>query len=237
MEVQTTRRWEALTRRWGRVMRVSFIVSVLLHILIVLLFRTDLLAPDVPSSAAGDRANDAQAAAGGGTEIVAIRIITPPPAQVEEIIPVPVPIPEPTVPVIEEPPPPTPPPSTQPGSQQANAGEGRGNDTGPGTETGTGRGDGGTGEEGLNRTTAPSPRGLILPPSDRPGSVRGRTVTVFVWVTERGSVVSDSTRLSPGTGDSRFDNRLRRQASEWVFHPAQRDGRPIAAWFEYTITL
>jgi hypothetical protein len=107
----------------------------------------------------------------------------------------------------------------------------------PGTETGTGRGDGGTGESGLNRIAPPSPRGLILPPSDRPSKVRGKTISVYVFVTDRGMVVGDSTRLNPGSGDSKFDTRLKRQAAEWVFHPAQRDGRAIAGWFEYTITL
>ena len=108
---------------------------------------------------------------------------------------------------------------------------------GPGTETGTGRGDGGTADEGLNRVIAPSPRGMILPPSDRPGSVKGMTVTVYVFVAANGSVVADSTRISPSTGDSKFDRRLREDAAQWKFRPGMRGGTPIAAWFPYTITF
>lgn len=85
--------------------------------------------------------------------------------------------------------------------------------------------------------TPPAPRGLILPPSDRPGKVRGKEVTVWVFVTETGTVVADSTRLLPPTGDSKFDDRLRRQASQWVFQPARRAGEAVAEWFRYTITL
>src|SRR5690606_11658448 len=122
-------------------------------------------------------------------------------------------------------------------ARQDNAGEGRGQEAGPGTETGTGRGDGGTAEEGLNRVIAPSPRGMILPPSDRPGRGKGMTVTVYVVVAATGTVVPDSTRIAPTTGDSRFDRRLRDDAAQWKFRPGTRGGTPIAAWFPYTITF
>lgn len=112
-----------------------------------------------------------------------------------------------------------------------------GTDDGPGTETGTGEGDGGTEDDGRARGTPPTPRGLILPPADRPGRVRGKEVTVWVFVTEDGVVVPDSTRVRPSSGDRKFDDRLRRQAAEWVFQPAQRRGQSIAEWFRYVITL
>jgi len=124
---------------------------------------------------------------------------------------------------------------SQPLGQQTGAGEGRGSETGPGTETGTGRGDGGTDEEGASRVSAPSPRGMILPPTDKPSRVKGMTVTVYVFVAPNGSVVSDSTRIAPSTGDSRFDRRLRDDAAQWKFKPGMQDGRPVAAWFPYTI--
>jgi hypothetical protein len=117
------------------------------------------------------------------------------------------------------------------------AGEGTGSKTGPGIAGGTGQGDGGDAESGRYRLTPPTPRGLILPPSDRPGKVRGREVVVYVFVTDRGRVLSDSTRLAPSSGDSKFDDRLRRQAAEWVFNPARKAGQPIAEWFRYTIVL
>jgi outer membrane biosynthesis protein TonB len=234
--ITATRRWEMLLARWDRTMRWSFALSVILHIVIVLLFRTSMPIPDVPTSAAGEQADDARAAAGGGMEVIAYVEVQPPP--VEEAVPVPVPVPTetpvPPPPVVEEPPAPA--PSQTPGQTQATS-EGRGQDTGPGTDRGTGQGSGGTGDEGDSRVVAPSPRGLILPPSDRPSRVRGNTVTVFVFVTERGSVVSDSTRVAPSSGDTRFDTRLRRQAAEWVFNPARRNGQPVAEWFRYEIIL
>jgi hypothetical protein len=50
-------------------------------------------------------------------------------------------------------------------------------------------------------------------------------------------VVADSTRLDPRTGNGSFDDRLKKQAAEWVFDPARKDGRAIAEWFKYTIVL
>jgi hypothetical protein len=199
---------------------------VLAHVILVLLFRAAAPIPIVPTAAAGEDANDANAAAGGGMEMIAFRIATPPPTP-PEIPKPPEPVPVPDAKPIEVPPEdPVPITSPLPGSTSS-AGEGRGTKAGPGTETGTGRGDGGTGESGLNRIAPPSPRGLILPPSDRPSRVRGKTISVYVFVTDRGMVVGDSTRLNPGSGDSKFDTRLKRQAAEWVFHPAQRDGRAM----------
>jgi outer membrane biosynthesis protein TonB len=223
-----------LTRRWDRALRLSLGVSVLVHVLLILLFRQAVVVPEVPVSAAGERAGDPQAAAGGGMEVIAYVEVTPPPVP-EEQVPVPVPVPDaPQPPPVEREPAQAP---RGPLGQAPSAGEGRGPETGPGTDTGTGRGDGGTGDEGTSRVTPPTPRGLILPPSDRPASVKGRQVTVYVFVTERGTVVPDSTRLAPGSGDARFDARLRRQAAEWVFNPARRDGRPVAEWFQYMIVL
>jgi periplasmic protein TonB len=236
MRTNTASRNEELERRWDRVFRWALVASVLLHILVVILFREQEVLPEVETTAAGERAGDPEAAAGGGMEMIELRVATTPPVAEEAVVePVPVPDPEPV---------PEPQPqeeqrrSSQPLGQQASAGEGRGTETGPGTETGTGRGDGGTGEEGLNRgVTAPSPRGMILPPSDRPSRVRGMTVTVYVFVATNGNVVSDSTRIAPSTGDARFDRRLREDAAQWKFRPGTRDGAPIAAWFPYTITF
>jgi outer membrane biosynthesis protein TonB len=229
-----TRRWEALMRDWDRTMRWGLVASVLFHVLLVLLFRQALVTPEVPNSAAGERAGDPQAAAGGGMEVIAFVEVMPPPVP-EEQTPIPIPVPDAPQPQVEPQEPQRGP--AQPLGQAPSAGEGRGPEVGPGTETGTGRGDGGTGDDGTSRVIAPTPRGLILPPSDRPASVRGRSVAVYVFVTERGTVVPDSTRLAPGSGDSRFDSRLRRQASEWVFNPARRDGRPVSEWFQYVIEL
>jgi outer membrane biosynthesis protein TonB len=225
------------------------LAAVLVHVGLVLIWRYDQVLPTVAEAAAGPRKGDDQAAegGGGGMQVLAMRIPEPPPEP--EPIPVPaVPIPTPDA-VLEmaelEPPKLNTPPqalgtavSTAPGANEGSGGgSGGGTAPGPGIPGGTGQGDGGTGESGLYRLTPPTPRGLILPPSDRPGRVRGREVVVYVFVTDRGRVVSDSTRLAPSSGDSRFDERLRRQAAEWVFNPARRAGQPIAEWFKYTIVL
>jgi hypothetical protein len=105
----------------------------------------------------------------------------------------------------------------------------------PGLELGTGLGDGGTAETGLCRLQPPVPRGLIIPPdNDR---LRGTEVQVWVFVDERGRVVADSTRLDPSTRDGDFNRRLIREASEWVFLPAQQDGQAVASWFPYRIGM
>lgn len=225
-------------RQWDRTYRVGFVVSVILHILVIFLFRTEITIPPLDYAAAGEEAGDFNAAAGGGMEMIAYQVVQPPPAPEEVVEPVPVePEPEPDVPPPEDPPEePVREPSQTTGQTSA-AGQGQGQDDGPGTDRGTGQGDAGTAEAGTGQVTAPTPRGLILPPSDRPGSVRGRTVTVYVFVNPVGTVVRDSTRLNPTSGDSRFDNRLKQQAAEWRFRPATLDGQPVAAWFPYTITF
>lgn len=232
---QTTRRTEVQLRRWDRVFRRSLLASVLFHVLLVFLFRQSVVIPEVQTAAAGERAGDPEAAAGGGMEVITYQLQAPAP-EPEPAVPEPVPVPSDPQPEVEPQEEPSREPS-QPLGQDAGAGEGRGTQTGPGTETGTGRGDGGTSEEGLNRVTAPSPRGMILPPSDRPSRVRGMTVTVYVFVAANGAVVPDSTKIAPSTGDSRFDRRLRDDAAQWKFRPGMRGGRPVAAWFPYTITF
>lgn len=110
-----------------------------------------------------------------------------------------------------------------------------GEDEGPGLETGTGRGDGGNAEEGLYRLQPPSPRGMIIPPTNK--ALKGMTVEVWVFVDEHGRVVPDSTRLNPPTRDRRFNQRLIREAAEWVFRPAIKEGKPVASWFPYRISM
>jgi len=106
---------------------------------------------------------------------------------------------------------------------------------GPGLDEGTGEGDGGNAEEGLFRLQPPSPRGMIIPPANQ--ELRGTEVQVWVFVDERGYVVADSTRLDPPTRDRDFNRRLIQEAAEWVFRPAVQDGKPVAAWFPYRISM
>jgi hypothetical protein len=226
--------------RHRRIMRTALAVSVLLHVVVLFVFRSPILVPESPFAAAGPRSGDDQAAPGGGTEIV--NLMTPPPRAAPEIA-MPLPIPVPTDRIVPEPeikiedPQPQLTVSSVIGEGVTSAAQGLGAGVGAGIEGGTGRGDGGTGESGRFRLLPPSPRGLILPPSDRPGNVKGKEIDVWVFVTEKGTVVADSTRLNPSTGDHGFDDRLKKQAAEWVFDPARRGGRVIAEWFRYTIVL
>jgi hypothetical protein len=229
----STRRGDQLERRYERYLRRGVVASILLHALLFLVFGTRARPPS-PFSAAGPRAGDDRAAAaGGGMQVVQLLPPTP-----FEIIrpPEPIPAPDVTVEMVE----------FEPVIEQVSAADlaariGRGNAEGPeegeGIEGGEGEGDAGTAESGRFRLLPPNPRGLIIPPSDRPNRVRGKDVEVHVFVSETGAVVPDSTRLYPPTGDRRFDDRLIQDASEWVFEPARRGGDAVASWTVYTLSL
>ena len=114
-------------------------------------------------------------------------------------------------------------------------GDQAGLDAPPGLPGGTGTGDGGNAETGRFRLEPASPRGMIIPPANR--ELRGTEIQVWVFVDEAGRVVADSTRLDPPTRDRDFNRRLVREASEWVFRPAQQDGKAVASWFPYRIRM
>jgi hypothetical protein len=86
----------------------------------------------------------------------------------------------------------------------------------------------------LSPLVPPSPRGMIIPP--RHEEFRKTEVTVWVFIDERGRVVSDSTRLEPPTSNEGLNRALRREAAEWIFSPARQNGRAVPAWFPYVIT-
>lgn len=233
-------------RLWGRVFSLGVIVSVLVHLVPFLIFRSSGIPPS-PFSAAGPRAGDIRAAAGGGSGLtmVEVRVQSAPAAVEETPVPVPVPVPEEVVVVpeevavapVDEPAPIAAP--TLPGTGGAGTGGAGGPSTGDGSATGTGTGLGGGGTEasGQSGMIAPTPRGLILPPSDRPRSVRGREVTVWVFVSDRGRVLADSTRLDPPTPDSGYNRRLMRSAADWIFEPARRAGQAVGAWYPFQVIL
>lgn len=205
-----------------RIWRNAFLVSLLLHILVFFLWRTDgpLLSP---FAAAGPRAGDNRAA-GGAIQSMAIRI--PPP---RPIVPPRIPLPTVTPDLVEFE------PEVEPSPMDV-IGDRPGNTPGPpGLEGGTGQGDGGTAAEGLFRLVPPSPRGMIMPPAN--DKLKGREVEVWVFVDERGRVVPDSTRLEPPTSDRDFNRRLIQEAAEWVFEPARKGGKAVASWFPYTIAM
>ena len=210
-------------RRLDRsVWRTGLLISVLFHALLFLAWRGSVV-PDSPLAAAGPAAGDNRAAAGS---MQALNVRTRPSVP---IVPPPLPIPtdiavEPIEFVAEV--------EVDPASV---AGDAPGELDAPGLDVGTGLGDGGTADSGLFRLQPPVPRGLIIPPdNDR---LRGTEVQVWVFVDEAGRVVADSTRLEPATRDGDFNRRLIREASEWVFLPAQLDGEAVASWFPYRIGM
>ncbi len=164
------------------------------------------------------------------------------PQEPAAVIPTPAPvlIPEPVVEAPEIEPEPAPEPAevtSEMGTGTAGTGGDQGTATGAGTAAGSGQGGGGTEETGTPGLIPPSPRGMILPPRDPPGSARGMEITVWVYVDERGRVVEDATRLEPSTSDSGYNERLKESAAEWIFEPARQDGVAVAAWYPYEIIL
>ena len=206
-----------------RVFRRAFLVALLLHVSLFFSWQV-IPIPRSPLSAAGPRNGDFLAA-GGGMQSLNLQVNSRP-------------IVRPRVPVIslelmeelmEF--------DTEPQLDiGALVGEAPGlGDGPPGIEGGQGRGDGGTAAQGYFQMVPPSPRGMIIPPTN--SSLRGKEVEVWVFVDATGKVVADSTRLNPPTSDGGFNRRLIKEAAEWVFNPAKQNDEPIAAWFPYTISM
>ncbi len=223
-----------LDRRYRRALRAGLVMALLVHVVAFLAFRSTPIPPS-PFAAAGPRAGDDRAAAGGGMQALQL---SPPRLAAIPRPPVPLVPTDLTVPIPpqQEPQIATPQMDLSLKDLEGQIGHDQGPATGPGLAGGTGKGDGGTAREGRFHVVPPRVRGLIWPP-DPPEGVRGRKVTVWVFVTADGRVVADSTRLQPPTGDRGYDRKLRDQASRWVFDPALKNGKPIAEWFPYTITM
>lgn len=214
-------------RRQDRpIWRTGLLLSLAFHLLIFLGWKGAVI-PESPFSARGPRAGDYRAAGGSmeafNLSIPASRPLIRPPAPLAVEVEV-----EPVV--IESDPAPDP-------SSVLGEAPGRGTGTGSGDATGDGpgRGAGGDADEGRYRLEPPTPRGMIIPPANK--NLKGTTVEVWVFVNEQGRVVPDSTRLNPPTKDRSFNERLIREASEWVFRPASREGRAVASWFPYQISM
>ena len=209
-------------RQERRLWRRALGVSVVFHLLLFFGWQGNVI-PQSPFAAAGPRAGDNRAAAGS---MQAINVRTPPPVPI-----IPPPIPLEVVVEIE----PVEFDDMVELDPAAIMGEEPGPLEGPGLETGDGAGDGGNAEEGRFRLQPASPRGMIIPPSN--DNLRGTEVQVWVFVDDRGRVVADSTRLDPPTRDRGFNRRLIREAAEWIFRPAVEEGRPVASWFPYKISM
>jgi TonB family protein len=203
--------------RERRVWRVALLLSVLAHLILVLLSYT---AVEIGRSAAGPRAGSPLAALG---DDAMVSVILPP--RTEIWVP-----PRPKVPLIEAVDIEVPLPQMAENWVELPNPEQRVR----GMEGGLGRGDAGDENEG-NRQAAPIPKGIIMAPLERPASVRGHVVTVRVLVNAAGAV--ESVRLDPPTPDARYNEALIREARDWVFEPALREGRPVAMWTSYTWKL
>jgi periplasmic protein TonB len=107
------------------------------------------------------------------------------------------------------------------------AGSGQGGGQGSGVGPGTGAA-AGPGSAAPNGGTAlpPEPRQLILPPSDYPKSLRGRTLDVTFWVDARGKV--ERVEVAPAVGDRGFAKKFEEAMRNYQFRPARSaDGRPV----------
>ena len=89
--------------------------------------------------------------------------------------------------------------------------------------------------QGVSGWMPATPRDIIIPSNKR--DLSGREIQVWVFIDESGGVISDSTYISPATEDTDFSRRLIRQAAEWLFRPATRDGNPVVSWFTYRISI
>lgn len=104
-----------------------------------------------------------------------------------------------------------------------------------GIEDGTGQGDSGNADNGFIRLRPATPLSMVIPPKNR--DLRGTKIQVWVFVNAAGRVVADSTRLDPPTKDRGVNHRLISEAAEWIFRPAVQQGKPVASWFPYLITM
>jgi len=99
-----------------------------------------------------------------------------------------------------------------------------------------GVGDGsGMPHQGASGWMPATPRDIIIPSNKR--DLSGTEIQVWVFIDESGGVTPGFTYLDPTTEDSDFNRRLIRQAAEWLFRPATCDGKPVASWFTYRISI
>ena len=126
--------------------------------------------------------------------------------------------------------------------QAATPGNGTGAGPGSGTRSGGGSGAGfgpGTGADsggGGGNVFPPQPRGIILPPSDRPASVRGTTVLVRFEISARGEVLDVS--LDPPIRDRHFRDDFLDRLRRYTFTAAYtRDGRAGPGIYEIRSTF
>lgn len=119
------------------------------------------------------------------------------------------------------------------------AGGGSGGGVGTGTGTGTGSGTGGgTGGGGVSPDgiIPPSATALYLPPPNPPKSAAGKSVTIDLTIDAAGKVLD--AQLKQSSGNSKYDEALRKTALGWRFRPARnRQGEAVKSVFPVTYVL
>lgn len=233
--------------------RISALVSLGLHLLIVaLLILPALLSPSVRSALATGAGGAGPAGGGGGSggafgtreTLRYVRVAPEPvPAQVTPV-PLPTPTPVPPKPVEVKPPTPqlqpqaTPPPTNAApatggaagagntgGSGGAGPGSGGGIGSGVGTGTGSAIGPGTGG--GADSVYPPQPTQVFIPPTPIPSKIRPFTLVAQFDVDTSGKVLSVDFNE---TRDGGYNKKLREQLGRIRFRPAvKRDGTPIRA--------
>ncbi len=215
-------------RRYRRALRVGLGVSLLLHLAALLLWRVDPVSLG-SSIAAGPRAGDPIAAAGGAMQAMRVRlpeeIVVPPPPErlVYDARPVEVELRmDPQIATTD---------------LDVALGEARlvATSRGPGLPGMTGRGDDGAAATGNSRLLDGTPRSLI-PEWDPPADVRGMEVTVRVLIDEAGRPLE--VRLQPQTPNGGFNKKLISKARLMEFNPVRdRSGRPVQEWTEFVLVF
>jgi protein TonB len=227
---------------------IVFHVAVLLFLLYKApLHPDDFLSGDVGGGGGGNGGEQTTLISlAGPPEPPPVPVPVPPEVTPEPIV-VPDPVPTPIIPPpqdsVKAPPAPAPAPVPTPaggggangGAGSAGAGGGAGGGTGggigtgTGTGTGSGEGPGGGGGTSPDGLIPPTSTALQLPPS-APKSLRGQKVTVIFKIDETGRVLD--AQLKASTGNSKYDNELRKTAMTWRFRPARnRQGQAVPSTY------
>lgn len=93
----------------------------------------------------------------------------------------------------------------------------------------------GTGDA-RGRLLLPQPRELVLPPQDAPPSIRGRELSVRLWIDAQGRVTR--VEVDPPIADEGYRRRFLARMAALSFYPARdRGGRPVEAQIVLTVVI
>ena len=217
-KLEATRRNSARNRK---PLVVGFILSVLVHAVLLSGWGTGSDLDDPGSLAAGPRMGNFRAAEGGG-EMLAIAIAAP--------RPIVVPAPPSNQPLFTEPELVVREPEQFVRTPELSGAAGGAmmisNRGGPGLLNADGGGDGGNNASGRDQRTFPTPRSII-PIWDPPREVKGMRVTVRVLVDARGEPTGEIL-VEPRIPNSGFDRKLRKELLSMDYVPASSGGMAIA---------